>query len=263
MSSSDTSASVRLTGRVKWFNNKTGFGFITIVGGNDQFKDASEIFAHHSAIKVSQEQYRYLVEGEYVEFSVSTTESGDHKFQAADVRGVKGGKLFCETRHEQRVSAPATAPSYGLGDRSARGAREISGERTYSGDRAVRGGGGGGGGSRLSGPSRGRGGRGEWMLVRKDAPEFRGSGRGGGRVFSSHPNGHRQPRESSLMESFVEHSQPQATQASAPSPTSASAPAPAQAPASTPSASASGPNEVPATPRAASARKPKQSKPLS
>jgi hypothetical protein len=62
-----------------------------------------------------------------------------------------------------------------------------------------------------------------------------------------------------LMESFVEHSQPQATQASAPSPTSASAPAPT----STPSASASGPNEVPATPRAASARKPKQSKPLS
>ena len=54
MSSSDTSASVRLTGRVKWFNNKTGFGFITIVGGDDQFKDASEIFAHHSAINVSQ-----------------------------------------------------------------------------------------------------------------------------------------------------------------------------------------------------------------
>ena len=109
MSSSDTSASVRLTGRVKWFNNKTGFGFITIVGGNDQFKDASEIFAHHSAIKVSQEQYRYLVEGEYVEFSVSSTASGDHKFQAADVRGVKGGKLLCETRHEQRASAPTAS----------------------------------------------------------------------------------------------------------------------------------------------------------
>ena len=272
MSSSDTSASVRLTGRVKWFNNKTGFGFITIVGGNDQFKDASEIFAHHSAIKVSQEQYRYLVEGEYVEFSVSNTESGDHKFQAADIRGVKGGKLFCETRHEQRVSAPAPAPSSGLGDRSARGGREFSGERTDSGDRAVRGGG-GGGGSRLSGPSRGRGrgGRGEWMLVRKDAPEFRGgssggtggsSGRGGGRVYSSRPSGERQPRESSLTESFVEHSQPRATPASAPAPTPVSTSTPASTPASA-SASTSGPNEVPATPRAASARKPKQSKPSS
>ena len=256
MSSSDTSASVRLTGRVKWFNNKTGFGFITIVGGNDQFKDASEIFAHHSAIKVSQEQYRYLVEGEYVEFSVSSTASGDHKFQAADVRGVKGGKLFCETRYEQRASAPAA--SSGSGDRDARGAKGVrsnSGEHTDSGDRAVRGG---------SGRGRGRGGisrggRGEWMLVRKDASEFRdgSSSRGGGRVYSSRPSGQRQPRESSLSESYVEHTQPQ----SAPTKASASAPAAAPpVPAPTPS---SEPNEVPATPRASSARKPKQSKPSS
>ena len=254
MSSSDTSASVRLTGRVKWFNNKTGFGFITIVGGNDQFKDASEIFAHHSAIKVSQEQYRYLVEGEYVEFSVSSTASGDHKFQAADVRGVKGGKLFCETRYEQRASSSAPVASSGSGDRDARGARGVrssSGEHADSGDRAVRGGGGGRGRGR-GGIS--RGGRGEWMLVRKDAPEFRdgSSGRGGGRVYSSRPSGQRQPRESSLSESFVEHTQPQSA------PAKAAAPAPAPAP--TPSAE---PNEVPATPRASSARKPKQSKPSS
>jgi CspA family cold shock protein len=238
MSSSDTSASVRLTGRVKWFNNKTGFGFITIVGGNDQFKDASEIFAHHSAIKVSQEQYRYLVEGEYVEFSVSSIASGDHKFQAADVRGVKGGKLFCETRHEQRASAPAA--SSGSGDRDARnvrGARGSSGDRTNGGDRAVRGGGGGGRGR--GGVS--RGGRGEWMLVRRDASEFGGGGRGG-RVYSNRPNGPRQPREASLSESFVEHTQPQ----SSPVPTSTAEP-----------------NEVSATPRASSARKPKQSKPVS
>jgi CspA family cold shock protein len=262
MSSSDTSASVRLTGRVKWFNNKTGFGFITIVGGNDQFKDASEIFAHHSAIKVSQEQYRYLVEGEYVEFSVSSTASGDHKFQAADVRGVKGGKLFCETRYEQRASAPAA--SSGSGDRDARGAKGVrsnSGEHTDSGDRAVRGG---------SGRGRGRGGisrggRGEWMLVRKDTSEFRdgSSSRGGGRVYSSRPSGQRQPRESSLSESFVENTQPQSVPAKAAalaSTPSAAPPAAAPAPAPTPS---SEPNEVPATPRASSARKPKQSKPSS
>ena len=260
MSSSDTSASVRLTGRVKWFNNKTGFGFITIVGGNDQFKDASEIFAHHSAIKVSQEQYRYLVEGEYVEFSISSTASGDHKFQAADVRGVKGGKLFCETRHEQRASAPQA--SSGSGDRDVRGSR---GERTGSGDRAVRGGGGGGGGGGQSGGrGRGRGGisrggRGEWMLVRRDASEFSG---GSGRVYSSRPSGHRQPRESSLSESFVEHAQPQSATPKAPAPTSSAAPAPAPAPAPVPT-STTGPNEVPATPRASSARKPKQSKPSS
>ena len=252
MSSSDTSASVRLTGRVKWFNNKTGFGFITIVGGNEQFKDASEIFAHHSAIKVSQEQYRYLVEGEYVEFSVSNTASGDHKFQAADIRGVKGGKLFCETRHEQRASAP-TSSSDERGDRGDRPMRGGGGggERTDSGDRgdrAVRGGGLSGGRGRGSSRGSSRGGRGEWMLVRRDAPEFRGGsgdsdrGRGGGRVYSSRPSGHRQPSESSLSESFVEHTPPQSD--------------PAQSPTSEP-------NEVPATPRASSARKPKQSKPVS
>ena len=259
MSSSDTSASVRLTGRVKWFNNKTGFGFITIVGGNDQFKDASEIFAHHSAVKVSQEQYRYLVEGEYVEFSVSSTASGDHKFQAADVRGVKGGKLFCETRYEQRASSSAPTASSGSGDRGARGARggrSSSGEHPDSGDRAVRGRGRGG----IS-----RGGRGEWMLVRKDASESRdgSSSRGGGRVYSSRPSGQRQPRESSLSESFVENTQPQSVPAKAAASTPSAAPpaaAPAPAPAPTPS---SEPNEVPATPRASSARKPKQSKPSS
>ena len=241
MSSSDTSASVRLTGRVKWFNNKTGFGFITIVGGNEQFKDASEIFAHHSAIKVSQEQYRYLVEGEYVEFSVSDTASGDHKFQAADVRGVKGGKLFCETRNEQRANGPAQARSH-------------SHSHSSGGERAVRDGGVSSSGGRGRGSSegrgrgrgRGRGGPGEWMLVRKDASEYKGSGR----VYSSRPSGERQPREASLSDSFVERTPP------APTTKPASAPAP-------PSGSGSEPTEVPATPRAASSRKPKQSKPSS
>jgi len=245
MSSSDTSASVRLTGRVKWFNNKTGFGFITIVGGNEQFRDASEIFAHHSAIKVSQEQYRYLVEGEYVEFSVSNTASGDHKFQAADVRGVKGGKLFCETRHEQRSASATTNADAGA-------------TQVRSGDRPVRG--------RQTTRGGGRG-RGEWMLVRKDTSEYRSGsgGRGGSRVYSSRPTGQRQPRhnDSSVEES---HYQPRSKSAPAPAPEPmpavTSTPSPAPTPV-TPPASTSQPSQVPATPRAASARKPKQSKPSS
>jgi len=249
MSSSDTSASVRLTGRVKWFNNKTGFGFITIVGGNDEFKDASEIFAHHSAIKVSQEQYRYLVEGEYVEFSVSNTAAGDHKFQAADIRGVKGGKLFCETRYEQRAanagsgsgsgSGAGHAQSHGSGERSAR-----DGERPVRGRQTTRGG--------------SRGGRGEWMLVRKDSSEYRGGstrgggagaggGRGrGGRVYSTRPSD----------ESYIEHSQPQANAVSESAPVVAST-------SSNASATTTQSSDVPATPRVASTRKPRQSKPSS
>ena len=97
--------STRLTGRVKWFNNKTGFGFITALGDSEGVKDGSDVFVHHSTVKVAQEQYRYLVQGEYVEFVLSkTADSSKHEFQAADVSGVKGGKLICETRWESRAS---------------------------------------------------------------------------------------------------------------------------------------------------------------
>jgi cold shock CspA family protein len=94
----------RLIGRVKWFNNKTGFGFITALEGEHKDRD---VFVHHSTIKVSQDQYRYLVLGEYIEFILSKVvdASSKHEFQAADVTGVKGGKLICETRWESRATA--------------------------------------------------------------------------------------------------------------------------------------------------------------
>jgi cold shock CspA family protein len=90
---------------VKWFNNKTGFGFITALGDSEGVKEGSDVFVHHSTIKVAQEQYRYLVQGEYVEFVLSkiADASNKHEFQAADVSGVKGGKLICETRWESRT----------------------------------------------------------------------------------------------------------------------------------------------------------------
>ena len=108
----------RLTGRVKWFNNKTGFGFITTMEESEGVSKDSDVFVHHSTIKVAQEQYRYLVQGEYVEFVISKIVNADaaatkHEFQAADVSGVKGGKLICETRWESRVAAGPSAASGG------------------------------------------------------------------------------------------------------------------------------------------------------
>lgn len=94
--------SVSYTGRVKWFNNKAGYGFITVTDGEMSGKD---VFTHHSAIVVSSEQYKYLVQGEYVSFSLSTTTSGSHEYQASDVSGINGGKLMCETRWEARHSS--------------------------------------------------------------------------------------------------------------------------------------------------------------
>lgn len=97
VSQSTVTSSDRFIGRVKWFNNKAGYGFITVTDGP---KAGSDIFVHHSSIKVDAQQYKYLVQGEYVEFALSAVSSGDHEFQASDVSGIKGGKIMCETRHE-------------------------------------------------------------------------------------------------------------------------------------------------------------------
>ena len=94
-----TTSSEKFTGRVKWFNNKAGYGFITVTDGP---KTGSDIFVHHSSIKVDAQQYKYLVQGEYTEFSLSSVASSAHEFQAADVSGIKGGKLMCETRYDAR-----------------------------------------------------------------------------------------------------------------------------------------------------------------
>ena len=92
----------RLTGTVKWFNNKAGFGFITVCEPGDYYE--KDIFVHYSSIRVSNSQYKYLVQGEYIDFTLVKANNG-HEFQAMDVSGVKGGPIMCESR---RISAPTS-----------------------------------------------------------------------------------------------------------------------------------------------------------
>lgn len=108
MSDSDkgTSSELRFMGRVKWFNNKSGYGFITATSGD---MDGTDVFVHHSSIVVSNQQYRYLVQGEYVEFSLSEIVDGKHKYQTASVTGINKGMLMCETHHTIRMSRHAGA----------------------------------------------------------------------------------------------------------------------------------------------------------
>jgi cold shock protein len=54
-------------GKVKWFNNKKGFGFI-------QQEDGPDLFVHFSSI--TTEGYRSLEEGEAVTFDVEDGEKG-------------------------------------------------------------------------------------------------------------------------------------------------------------------------------------------
>ncbi|HEX7704913.1 MAG TPA: cold-shock protein [Thermoanaerobaculia bacterium] len=64
---------MRSTGRVKWFNDAKGFGFITIEGGED-------VFVHFSAIQ--SQGFRSLPEGAEVEFDLV---QGPKGLQAANV----------------------------------------------------------------------------------------------------------------------------------------------------------------------------------
>ena len=93
-------SSVGYLGRVKWFNNKAGYGFVTVVG--EGTRSGSDIFVHHSGVNTGSEQYKYLVQGEYVSFVLKRSDNSAHPFQASNVTGVHGGKLMCETRAEQR-----------------------------------------------------------------------------------------------------------------------------------------------------------------
>ena len=87
-------------GVVKWFNNKSGYGFVTIISEGEM--NSKDVFVHHSSINVNSEQYKYLVQGEYVSLDVEKSEKGEFVFQTTKVTGVFGGALMCETRQDIR-----------------------------------------------------------------------------------------------------------------------------------------------------------------
>jgi len=55
-------------GKVKWFNNQKGYGFLVS-------EDGTEFFVHYSGIN-STEKFKSLAEGENVVFDVIDTEKG-------------------------------------------------------------------------------------------------------------------------------------------------------------------------------------------
>ncbi len=66
-------------GKVKWFNDKKGFGFIEPEGGGE------DIFVHHTSIL--SEGFRTLLEGQDVEYEMVRGPKG---FQALNVQKPSG-----------------------------------------------------------------------------------------------------------------------------------------------------------------------------
>ena len=78
----------RLTARVKWFNPRSGYGFLT------DCKNADDVFVHHTEITTSGNVYKTLTAGEYVEYVTTTDPTG--KVLATNVTGILKGPLLCE-----------------------------------------------------------------------------------------------------------------------------------------------------------------------
>jgi CspA family cold shock protein len=78
VSHSEKGRSIMETGKVKWFNNSKGYGFITREGGED-------LFVHFKSIV--GDGYRSLKEGDTVQFDI---EQGAKGLQAVNVSRTEG-----------------------------------------------------------------------------------------------------------------------------------------------------------------------------
>lgn len=74
------------TGKVKWFNNQKGYGFICAEGTQD------DVFAHFSAIVM--DGYKSLKAGQEVTFEINKGPKGLH---ALNIQSSEGMESFEET----------------------------------------------------------------------------------------------------------------------------------------------------------------------
>ncbi|WP_270049605.1 cold shock domain-containing protein CspD [Thalassolituus pacificus] len=85
------------TGKVKWFNNAKGYGFILADDSNE------DLFAHYSTIQM--DGYRTLKAGQAVQFDTKPSDKGTH---AINIRALDSDSLATadnETSDERTLSA--------------------------------------------------------------------------------------------------------------------------------------------------------------
>ena len=83
---------MRQSGKVKYFNNEKGFGFIARENGD------TDVFVHQSQIK--KDGFRSLRLHEDVEFDVETNQSDSEKIFATNVTGPNGADVVGTNKEE-------------------------------------------------------------------------------------------------------------------------------------------------------------------
>ena len=125
---------------VKWFSSKKGFGFLT------DCESGEDVFVHFSGINVPEDVYKTLIEGEYVQYELST-EKTDGKQTAQNVTGVLGGPLLCQnpnkkihlvnrvSDYDDESSGHASRNTRRPDNRGGRGGKGGRSRQTYRGER--------------------------------------------------------------------------------------------------------------------------------
>ena len=100
----DEPSGIVLEGRVKWFNDRRGFGYITCISAGDH--NGADIFVHHTNVRPQESKYRSLYTNEYVQFHLGEADAAydendnpmnsSYQHQATHVTGIGGGPLLCD-----------------------------------------------------------------------------------------------------------------------------------------------------------------------
>ncbi len=101
----------------KWYDTKKGYGFLTVLNGPMKGDD---VFVHFKALVVGDEVRARLTAGEYVSCEVTDPLQKGGRVRAANVTGVLGGLLLCETTYNERQRRAAShGPASDEGDEDA------------------------------------------------------------------------------------------------------------------------------------------------
>ena len=85
---------VKINGKVKWFNNAKGYGFINEEGKTE------DLFAHYSAI--AMEGYKTLKAGQPVEFNIIQGPKGLHAVDISAPSPAEPEKPAASTAHKEK-----------------------------------------------------------------------------------------------------------------------------------------------------------------